>query len=36
MKHLLNMLSLVWKAYKVGSLLYTAWDYLRDHWDDLL
>ncbi len=36
MKRLLNMLSLVWKAYKVFSLLNTAWSFLRDHWDDLL
>lgn len=36
MKRLLNMLSLVWKAYKVFSMLLTAWNFLRDHWDDLL
>lgn len=36
MKHLRNMLSLVWKAYKVGSLLHTAWDFMRDYFDDFL
>lgn len=36
MKRLLNMLSLVWKAYKVGSLLLTAWHFMRDCFDDFL
>lgn len=36
MKHLLNMLSLVWKLYRAFSLLKPVWDFLRDHWEDLL
>lgn len=36
MKRLLNMLSLAWKAYQAGSMLLTAWNFLRDHYDDFL
>lgn len=35
MKRLLNALSLVLKAYQVGSLLLTAWNFMRDHFDGI-
>ena len=34
MKLLLRTLSLVWKIWRLLSMLKTAWDFIRDHWDD--
>lgn len=35
MKRLLNALSLGWKTYQAGSLLLTAWNFMRDHFDGI-
>ena len=35
MKQLLNTLSRVWKFLKVLGLLKAAWEFIRDHWDDI-
>jgi hypothetical protein len=36
MKRLLNTLRLVWKLFRLFSLLRTAWEFIRDHWDECL
>lgn len=36
MKQLLNMLSHVWNAYRAFNAIRSAWEFLRDHFDDFL